>query len=41
MKAFLWAVVACIGISVAAGYIMTAQNDGQDPTRATDSVRLN
>ena len=41
MKAFLWAVVFCVGISVAAGLILTTQNDVQDPTRTTDSVRLN
>jgi hypothetical protein len=41
MKAFLWACVACIGISVAAGFVLRAQNDAQHPTRAAESVRLN
>lgn len=40
MQAFLWAVVACVGISVAAGYILTAQNDAQYPTRTAKSVPL-
>ena len=41
MRAFLWAVVACIGISVTAGFILTAQDGAQQPTRTADSVRLN
>jgi hypothetical protein len=41
MKAFLWAIVACFGISIAAGYLLTAQNDTQHATRTAESVRLN
>lgn len=40
MKAFLWAMVACIGISVAAGFILTAQDGADHPTRTAESVRL-
>ncbi len=41
MKAFLWAIVACFGISLAAGILLTAQNDSEHPTRTAESVRLN
>lgn len=41
MKAFLWAIVACIGISLAAGFILTAQDAAQHPTRTAEGVRLN
>ena len=41
MKAFLWAIVACVGISVAAGFILTAQDGAEHPTRTAESVRLN
>jgi hypothetical protein len=41
MKAFMWAIVACFGISIAAGFVLTAQNDSQHATRTAESVRLN
>jgi hypothetical protein len=41
MKAFLWAIIACVGISVAAGYVLTSQEDSQHPSRTVESVRLN
>ena len=41
MKAFLWAVVACVGISIAAGFILTSQNDTMNASRTAEDVRLN
>ncbi len=41
MKAFLWAVVACVGISLGAGFVLTGKNASQHPSRTVDSVRLN
>ena len=41
MKPFLLAIVACIAISVGAAYVLTGQDPNKDPSRTTDSVRLN
>ena len=41
MKAFLWSVVFCVAVSVAAGYILIGMEDLPDGSRVTDSVRLN
>lgn len=38
MKAFLWAVLACIVISTGASYIF--QDDGAPSTRVAEGVRL-
>jgi len=40
MKAFLWAVVACVVISVGAGIILNMTEDAKRPTRTAESVRL-
>jgi hypothetical protein len=40
MKAFLWAVVACIAISVGAAYLLTGQDANKHASRTSDSVRL-
>jgi hypothetical protein len=41
MKAFLWAVVACVVISVGAGFILTGQESNTHSSRTSSSVRLN
>ena len=41
MKAFLWAVVACVVISVGAGVVLTSQDSNTHPSRTSSSVRLN
>ena len=41
MKAFLWAVIVCLVISVGAGVILTAYNDVQPTSRVAEGVRLN
>ncbi len=40
MKAFIWAVAACIVISVAAGVVMTSLDQGFFGTQTPGSVRL-
>lgn len=40
MKAFLWAVVACVVISVGAGIILNMTEGAKQPTRTAESVRL-
>lgn len=41
MKAFFWAVVVCVAVSVSAGLILTGlDNDFQHAARTADSVRL-
>jgi hypothetical protein len=41
MKAFLSAVVACIVITIAAGYILTSEDPMADSSKTSGSVRLN
>lgn len=42
MKAFLWAVVVCVGVSVSAGFVLTGMdNSYQQAAPIADSVRLN
>lgn len=41
MKAFLWAVVVCLVVSVGAGLILTHFNDFQPTSRVAEGVRLN
>jgi len=40
MKAFLWAVIACIGITVGAAYVMTSLDGAKHPSRVGDDVRV-
>jgi bacteriorhodopsin len=40
MKPFLWAVVACVAISVGAAYVLSLQDANKHPSRTADSVRL-
>ncbi len=40
MKAFIWAVAACICIGVVAGVVMTSLDQGILGTQALGSVRL-
>ena len=40
MKAFLWAVLACVVISVGAGLIMTGMEPDTPSSRSASSVRL-
>ncbi|MHA1108635.1 MAG: hypothetical protein ACTSQV_05900 [Alphaproteobacteria bacterium] len=40
MKAFVWAVLACIVISAAAGIILTSQEDAMQSARVADGVRV-
>ena len=40
MKAFLLAVVACVGISVAAAFILVDQSGTLSPARTGEDVRL-
>ncbi len=40
MRAFLWAVLACIVIGVGAGYILTGIDFGPDDARTASTVRL-
>ena len=40
MKAFIWAVAACIVISVAAGVIMTGLDQGFSGAQTLSGVRL-
>ena len=40
MKAFLWAVVACVVISVGAGMILNMTEPAKHPGPVADSVRL-
>jgi hypothetical protein len=41
MKAFVWAVLACIVISAAAGLIMVSQEDAMQSARIAEGVRVN
>jgi cation transporter-like permease len=41
MKAFLWAVLACVVISVGAGVVLTSQESDSHSSRTGSSVRLN
>jgi hypothetical protein len=40
MKAFVWAVVACIVISVGAGVILTSQQGSYQGARIAEGVRV-
>ncbi len=40
MKAFLWAVLACVVISVGAGVVLTSQESASQSSR-TANVRVN
>ena len=40
MKAFIWAVAACIAISVTAGVVMTSLDQGFFGTQTLSGVRL-
>ncbi len=40
MKAFIWAVAACVVISVAAGWVMTSPDLGFSDSKTLGSVRL-
>jgi hypothetical protein len=41
MKAFLWAVVFCLVVSVGAGLILTGQDDSQLASQTAEGVRVN
>ncbi len=41
MKAFLWAVLACVVISVGAGVVLTSLESDSQSSRTSSSVRLN
>jgi hypothetical protein len=41
MKAFLWAVLACVVISVGAGYVLTGQDPTSHSSRTAPDVRVN
>ena len=41
MKAFLWAVVACVVISVGAGYVLTDLESDSHASRTAPDVRVN
>lgn len=40
MKAFLWAVIACIVISAGAGYVLLSQEDAMQGSRIAEGVRV-
>ena len=40
MKAFLWAVVACVAISAGAGFVLTSQSGMFQGARVAEGVRL-
>ncbi len=41
MKAFLWAVLACVVISVGAGAVLTNQESDNNSSRTAPNVRVN
>ncbi len=41
MKAFLWAVLACVVISVGAGAVLTNQESDSVSSRTAPNVRVN
>ncbi len=41
MKAFLWAVLACVVISVGAGVVLTSQESDSPASRTAPNVRVN
>ncbi len=41
MKAFLWAVLACVVISVGAGVVLTNQESGSPSSGTAANVRVN
>ncbi len=41
MKAFLWAVLACIVIGVGAGVVLTSQESDSSSSRGAANVRVN
>ncbi len=40
MRAFMWAVLGCIVISAAAGYILVSQDDAMQGDRIAEGVRV-
>ncbi len=41
MKAFLWAVLACVVIGVGAGVVLTSQESDSYSSRTAPNVRVN